>query len=121
MDKVFLRRLLIAAIAGAIAASPIVSAADDGSGTGDKGTDMVVDVVLLRPVGALATVVGAVVFVVGLPFTVPSGSVESSACELVRRPLAYTVTRPLGDIGGCGEARCDPCAARDGGTGPANK
>lgn len=69
-------------------------------GTGDKGTDMVLDVLVLRPLGLVTTGIGSVLFVVSLPFTLPSGSSEEAACELVSKPLAYTFTRPLGDIEG---------------------
>ena len=66
--------------------------------TGDKGSDMVVDLVVLRPLGLVSTAVGSAVFVLALPFTLPSGTARESACELVKRPAAYTFTRPLGDL-----------------------
>ncbi len=94
----------VASVAGlALALSAPCASADAGAGTGDKGTDMVLDLVLLRPMGLLATGVGAVAFVVSLPFTLPSGGVGSAACELVQAPLAYTFTRPLGDMEGAGD------------------
>ena len=74
------------------------AAQHDGSVSGDKSTDMVVDVVVMRPLGLAATMVGAVLTVVALPFTIPSGSVESSARELIVRPAEYTFKRPLGDF-----------------------
>jgi hypothetical protein len=83
---------------------PPASALAD-SGAGDKSADMLIDLLVMRPLGLLATGVGSVAFVVSLPFTLPSGSVGSTACELVREPLAYTFTRPLGDFQG-GENRC---------------
>lgn len=74
------------------------SLAAQAPGTGDKGMDMVLDLLVLRPLGLVTTGIGSVLFVVSLPFTVPSGSVGAAACELVSEPLAYTFTRPLGDI-----------------------
>ena len=74
------------------------AAQHDGSVSGDRSTDMVVDVVVMRPLGLAATMVGAVLTVVALPFTIPSGSVESSARELIVRPAEYTFKRPLGDF-----------------------
>jgi hypothetical protein len=59
---------------------------------------MVVDVVVVRPLGLVATAIGTVLTVVALPFTIPSGSVEKSAHELIVRPAEYTFTRPLGDF-----------------------
>lgn len=59
---------------------------------------MVVDAVVLRPLGLAATVLGAGVFVISLPFTLPSGSVGDAAEELVAKPARYTFQRPLGQI-----------------------
>ncbi len=79
--------------------APQFSAAQqNGTISGDKGTDMVMDAVVMRPLGLVATLVGAVLTVVALPFTIPSGSVESSARELIIKPAEYTFTRPLGDF-----------------------
>jgi hypothetical protein len=86
---------------------PIASQAD--TVTGDKGSDMLIDLIVLRPIGLAATVVGSAVFVLGLPFTIPSGSVGNSACELVKRPATYTFARPLGNLDGradVGNAKC---------------
>ena len=74
------------------------AAQQDGTISGDKSTDMVVDAVVMRPLGLAATLVGAVLTVVALPFTIPSGSVESSARELIVKPAEYTFKRPLGDF-----------------------
>lgn len=73
-------------------------AEDRPQGTGDKGTDMVLDLLVLRPLGLVTTGIGSVLFAVSLPFTLPSGSAGDAACELVSKPLAYTFTRPLGDV-----------------------
>jgi hypothetical protein len=81
-----------------IAFPPFSMARDDGSVSGDVATDMVVDVVVIRPLGLATTLVGAVLTVVALPFTIPSGSVESSVQALVVKPAKYTFTRPLGDF-----------------------
>lgn len=89
-------------VALALAIAPFSAQADGQGerepGTGDKGTDMVLDLLILRPLGLLTAGVGSALFVVSLPFTLPSGSAGDAACELVAKPLAYTFTRPLGDI-----------------------
>lgn len=64
-----------------------------------RGGDMAVDLVLARPIGLLSIIGGSVLFVVSLPFTIPSGSVGAAADELVRKPINYTFRRPLGQIG----------------------
>lgn len=73
-------------------------AQEDSTVSGDKATDMVVDVVVMRPLGLVATVAGAALTVVALPFTLPSGSVGASAHELIVKPAEYTFKRPLGDF-----------------------
>jgi hypothetical protein len=36
--------------------------------------------------------------VIALPFTIPSGSVDRAAEELVKKPIRYTFKRPLGEL-----------------------
>ena len=57
---------------------------------------MLVDVIVLRPFGIAATVLGAAVFVVSLPFTLPTRSVDKAAQRLVVDPAKFTFARPLG-------------------------
>jgi hypothetical protein len=96
-------------IALVIAVAPLSATAENNDTvTGDKATDMVVDLVVVRPLGLAATVIGTVLTVVALPFTIPSGSVESSARELIVKPAEYTFSRPLGEFHRCGADR-HPC------------
>jgi hypothetical protein len=54
------------------------------------------DTVLTRPVTGALTIGGTALFLLALPFSVPSGSVESSARALIVKPGGYTFVRPLG-------------------------
>ena len=54
------------------------------------------DLIFVRPLGLAATIVGAATWIVALPFTIPSGSVGSSAKALIGDPASYTFRRPLG-------------------------
>jgi hypothetical protein len=54
------------------------------------------DLILVRPLGLVATILGTATFLVALPFTIPSGSVGSSAKALIGDPASYTFKRPLG-------------------------
>lgn len=102
------RRTLLAAglLSLLLAATPLQGLAyDDGTVTGDKGSDMLIDLVVLRPLGAVTTVVGAAVWVVALPFTIPTGQVAESGRAMVGRPAEYTFNRPLGDFERCGADR----------------
>mgnify|MGYP001205263620 CR=1 FL=1 len=54
------------------------------------------DLLVARPGGFAATVLGTAVFIVGLPFTLINGSTEQAAQKLVVEPAQYTFARPLG-------------------------
>jgi hypothetical protein len=60
---------------------------------------VVVDTVLVRPVGLAFIAVGTGLFIVSLPFSAISGSVKGTADTLVGTPYRYTFTRPIGDFG----------------------
>ncbi|WP_222105305.1 hypothetical protein [Denitromonas ohlonensis] len=94
-------------LAAALAAAPVY-AQEAGSVTGDKATDMAVDLVVVRPLGFVGAVIGTVGFVLALPFTVPSGSVGETAEAWIGEPLEYTFNRPLGNFDQCGADR-HPC------------
>jgi hypothetical protein len=88
-------------LALALYAMSIVSHADEGNTvTGDKATDMVVDLVVIRPLGVVTTIVGTALTVVALPITIPTGSVKKSAQALIVKPAEYTFERPLGEFTG---------------------
>jgi len=64
----------------------------------DKDEAMIMDTLIGRPVGLVATVVGSVVFVVGLPFSLLGGNTSDTARSLVVNPARFTFVRPVGDI-----------------------
>jgi len=71
--------------------------------TDDKEADVpaeaiILDTLLLRPIGLAATVVGTTVFVVSLPFSLLTRRVYKAAQKLVVEPGKYTFTRPLGQV-----------------------
>jgi hypothetical protein len=57
---------------------------------------MFTDLVILRPVGAVATVVGSVMWVVAAPFTLPVGGGTEAYDVLMKEPAVYTFYRCLG-------------------------
>jgi hypothetical protein len=59
---------------------------------------MAFDLVLLRPLGLVATVAGSVVHVVGLIFSGPGGNAGEAAELLVKEPAKFTFARPLGEF-----------------------
>ncbi len=60
--------------------------------------DIPVDVLVIRPVALVGTVLGTALFVVALPFSIPSGSVKMTAKKLIVEPFKFTFTRPLGEF-----------------------
>ncbi len=61
-----------------------------------NAASMMFDLVLLRPLGLVATVVGTAFFVVSLPFSALGGNTGEAAKKLVVEPAKYTFSRPLG-------------------------
>ena len=58
--------------------------------------DVVEDVLVLRPVGLIRTVIEGAAFVVTLPVTIPLRKDEKAFDYLVRDPYGFTFKRPLG-------------------------
>ena len=84
-----------------LCATSLVHAAEDSymARTEDVSAEaMIADGLLLRPAGIAATVLGTVVFVVTLPFSIPTRSVDKAAQKLIVDPVRYTFVRPLGQI-----------------------
>ncbi len=61
---------------------------------------MIIDALVVRPISLVATVVGALAFVMTLPFSALGGNVDEAGEKLVVRPAAYTFSRCLGCFGG---------------------
>ncbi len=61
---------------------------------------MIIDGLVVRPLGLVATILGSVLFVVTLPFSAMGGNVSEARENLVERPAAFTFTRCLGCFGG---------------------
>lgn len=82
----------------------LTAAPSKGAGMADRereqptGAEVVIDLVITRPLGLVATAAGTAIFIVALPFTIPSKSVKLSARKLIADPFNYTFRRPLGEI-----------------------
>jgi hypothetical protein len=92
-----LKRLLAVMLVCAITALPAL--ADEPLPAERKSMDMGIDMMIARPLGLLSVIGGSALFVLSLPFTIPSGSMDSAADELVKKPIDYTFKRPLGELG----------------------
>lgn len=99
-------RRTIAALAAAalFVASALPAAARDvrvytsGRDEGPSGVEVVTDLLIVRPLGVVVTLVGATFFVAGVPFAALTGDVGTIGRVLVAEPGAYTFSRPLGDL-----------------------
>ena len=60
------------------------------------GGAVAADLLIARPLGLVATVLGIGTCIVTLPFTLLSGSTELATQKLIVEPAEYTFTRPLG-------------------------
>jgi hypothetical protein len=84
-----------------LCATSLVHAAEDSykARTEDVSAESIIaDGLLLRPGGLVATILGTAVFVVTLPFSIPTKSVDKAAQKLIVDPARYTFVRPLGQI-----------------------
>lgn len=96
MRSLMKRSLTVVLFAVIVAAQP--SLASEQMPADRKGGDMVVDALIVRPMGLVGLALGAVTWVVALPFTIPSGSVDAATENLVMKPTRYTFLRPLGEV-----------------------
>lgn len=86
-----------------------IAAPASGSDMGGEDVAVVADILLVRPVGLAAVVIGSAVFIVALPFSIPSGSVGLTAHVLIVEPFNYTFLRPIGYP----DYRWDPAANKE--------
>lgn len=57
---------------------------------------MIADVLIARPIGIAACVLGLVGTVLAAPFAAASGNMDEVTQRLVQDPFAYTFQRPVG-------------------------
>ncbi len=62
-----------------------------------SSTAMIGDLLVVRPAGLVATAAGSILFVIALPFTAATHTVDHVANALVINPASYTFDRPLGE------------------------
>ena len=98
MNKLSMRKFLAVLAVSATLATPTATFAsgyvDERPGFGA----MLVDGVLVRPLGLGGLVLGAATWVVTLPFSALGGNVGEATQRLIVEPAQFTFTRPLGDL-----------------------
>jgi len=95
--------LLCAATVSADQIAADTGAASDGEATVEiddapTGEQMALDLVLMRPLSLVGTVIGIGIFVVSTPFCVLAWNCVDPARRLIVEPARYTFTRDLGDL-----------------------
>jgi len=66
-------------------------------GNEPSGEAVVIDLVFMRPAGLVSIVVGTGIFIIAIPFTVPTGSVRVAAKRLIKEPFIFTFVRLVGE------------------------
>ena len=88
--------MIVALIGGPLATSALAQEYFEQKEPG--GGEMVYDMVVLRPVGIVATAVGSVFWLVTLPFSALGDNTDTATEKLVKEPAAFTFKRPLGEF-----------------------
>lgn len=57
----------------------------------------IIDLLLARPFGVAAGIIGTGVFILSLPFTIPTGSVDDAAQMFVVKPFNFSFVRKFPD------------------------
>ena len=97
----FTGKFLVVTLIAALVLVPFGSTAmaQNGPDENEASTEkMALDLLLVRPVGILATLFGGAVFILGVPFSALGGNTGDTYEKLVKTPARYTFKRPLGDL-----------------------
>jgi hypothetical protein len=62
-----------------------------------SGESIILDALVIRPVGILSIAAGTVIFAVSSPFALVTGSTKTAAKKLIVEPYKFTFKRPLGE------------------------
>ena len=89
------RSIVVALTVVLFAAAPVAVQAENVTSR-PSGLEMTADAVLVRPLTFVATVLGAGIFVVSLPFSALGGNVGEAGNTLVGTPFKSTFLRCLG-------------------------
>lgn len=93
------KSLLIIMMITTIIIVPFGHSADPEEKLGEPSSfDYFIDIIVWRPVGFGATVLGAGLFVITLPFTLPTKTVSETHEKLVVAPSDFTFKRPWGEV-----------------------
>ncbi len=69
-----------------------------GEHKGPSEAAIIMDVLIVRPLGLVSIVFGAGVFIIALPFSIPTKTVGLTGEKLVKEPVIFTFKRPVGEL-----------------------
>lgn len=92
VKKIFLFSLIFFFLIGTL---PLTSLAIDDDTRRDEMN--ILDLVLARPLGVAAGIIGTGIFIISLPFTIPTKSVEKAANMLIVEPFKFSFAREFPD------------------------
>lgn len=93
--------ILVPALAVAVNATSALALDQEQLGREPTTNEVMADALLARPAGLIALGLGALTYVVALPFTLPSGSTDTAYDTLIKQPAQYTFKRPIGQMDSC--------------------
>jgi len=96
LKKIFLLLLTISLVMGSLYSTGWAGdkwAKEDPVGQGWSA----IDLIFARPLGIAAGIVGTAIFIVSLPFTIPSGGVDEAADMFIVKPFQFSFTRDFPD------------------------
>ena len=100
MMKRLCRALILAVVTVALVGNVAAAEMVDSARYRKEATDsaMLGDIFFLRPLGLLATGLGAVTLVISLPFTIPTSTTGEATEKFVKAPFRFTFQRPFGQL-----------------------
>jgi len=95
------KKIMIVFLVVAMISAPFGTAAIAEDQTVKKDSspeEMIVDGLVLRPLGIAATGLGIACFIVTLPFSIITGQTDEAAQKMIGNPAKFTFQRQLGDF-----------------------
>jgi len=98
MNKLLITLSVIGLAAFSAMADSGATASEDNEWSVERGFAAAGDVLIVRPLGAAATIGGFGIFAVASPFAAMADSTDEVFDTLVKNPADYTFNRDLGDF-----------------------
>jgi hypothetical protein len=93
-----MRRLVSASLGMIFLASVLATPLPAAEPVEPSPDEVAADLLFVRPVALSSIIVGSGIFVVGLPFTIPTKNLGLAWKKLVVEPAKYTFAKPLGQL-----------------------